>query len=113
MPTGQVCSNEESVVVKQWQLGLLRDLNARNLMPLTKETHKEHVYQTLNVKVLVVHSCPTLFEPMDCSSPGSSVHGISQARILEWRAIPFSRDLPHPGIESRSLALQEDSLPSE
>ena len=37
-------------------------------------------------------------DPMNCS-PGSSVHGISQARILEWVAIPFSRDLPDPGIE--------------
>ena len=36
---------------------------------------------------------------MDCSPPGSSVHGILQARILEWVAVPFSRDLPNPGIE--------------
>ena len=36
-------------------------------------------------------SCPTLCDPMDCSLPGSSVHGISQARTLEWVAIPFSR----------------------
>ena len=36
-------------------------------------------------------SCPTLCKPMDCSSPGSSAHGILQARILEWVAIPFSR----------------------
>ena len=36
-------------------------------------------------------SCQTLCNPMDCSSPGSSVHGISQARILEWVAMPFSR----------------------
>ena len=35
-------------------------------------------------------SCPTLYNPMDCSPPGSSVHGILQARILEWIAIPFS-----------------------
>ena len=35
---------------------------------------------------------PTLCDPMDCSPPGSSVHGISQARILEWVAIPFSRE---------------------
>ena len=35
--------------------------------------------------------CPTLCDPMDCSPSGSSVHGISQARILEWVAIPFSR----------------------
>ena len=36
-------------------------------------------------------SCPTLCDPMDCSPPGSSVHGVSQARILEWVAISFSR----------------------
>ena len=36
-------------------------------------------------------SCPTLCNPMDCSPPGSSVHGISQAGILEWVAISFSR----------------------
>ena len=42
---------------------------------------------------------------MDCSSAGSSVHGISQVRILKWVAISFSRDLPGPGIESRSPAL--------
>ena len=48
---------------------------------------------------------------MHCSLPGSSVHGVLQARILEWVAILFSRDLPNPGIESRSLALQADSLP--
>ena len=43
----------------------------------------------------------------------SSVHGILQARILEWAAIFFSRDLPNPGIEPGSPALQADSLPSE
>ena len=42
-------------------------------------------------KVLVAQSCPTLCDPMDISSPGSSVHGILQAQILEWAAIPFSR----------------------
>ena len=43
------------------------------------------------MKVLVTQSCLTLCHPMECSLPGSSVHGISQARILEWIAIPFSR----------------------
>ena len=42
------------------------------------------------VCVLVTQSCPTLCDPMTCSPPGSSVHGILQARILEWVAIPFS-----------------------
>ena len=39
----------------------------------------------------VAQSCPTLSDPMDCSLPGSSVHGIFQARILDWVAISFSR----------------------
>ena len=38
----------------------------------------------------VTQSCPTLSDPMDCSLPGSSVHGIYQARVLEWAAISFS-----------------------
>ena len=38
----------------------------------------------------VAQSCPTLSDPMDCSRPGSSVHGIFQARVLEWGAIAFS-----------------------
>ena len=45
--------------------------------------------------------------------PGSSVHGILQARILEWVAIPSPADLPDPGIEPESPALQADSLPTE
>ena len=39
----------------------------------------------------VVQSCPTLSDPMDCSLPGSSLHGIFQARVMEWGAIAFSR----------------------
>ena len=63
--------------------------------------------------VLVTQSCPTLCDPMDYSPPGSSVQGVLQARILEWVAIPFSRDLPDSGIEPGSPALQVESLPSE
>ena len=50
----------------------------------------------MNTKVLVIQSCPTLCDPMDCSPPGSSVHGISQARILEWVAISLSRGPSQP-----------------
>ena len=50
---------------------------------------------------------------MDCSPPGYSVHGSLQARILELVAIPFSSNLPNPGIEPGSPTLQADSLPSE
>ena len=51
---------------------------------------------------LVAKSCPTLCNPMDCSPPGSSVHGISQARILEWVAIFFSRDESILGTVSKT-----------
>ena len=56
----------------------------------------------------VAQSCLTLFDPMDCSPPGSSVHGILQARILEWVAMPPHPpgDLPNLGIEPRSPTLQ-------
>ena len=61
----------------------------------------------------VAQSCLTLFNPMDCSLPGSSIHGIFQARILVWVAISFPRDLPDPGIKPWSPALQTEGLPSE
>ena len=41
----------------------------------------------------VAQSCLTLWDPMDCSPPGSSIHGIFQARVLEWGAIAFSESL--------------------
>ena len=44
----------------------------------------------------VAHSCPTLCDPMDCSLPGFSIHGILQARILEWVTISFSRGSSRP-----------------
>ena len=60
--------------------------------------------------------CLNLCDPMDCSLPGSSVHGILQARILEWTAISSSGDLPDPGIELESPVspmLQVGSLTTE
>ena len=50
----------------------------------------------LQIKVLVIQSCPTLFNSMDWSPPSSSVHGILQARILEWVVMPFSRGSSQP-----------------
>ena len=58
----------------------------------------------LKVKMKAAQLCPTLCDPMDYA-----VHGILQARILEWAAFPFSRGPPNPGIEPRSPALQVDS----
>ena len=65
---------------------------------------------------LVAQSCLTLCDSLDCSLPGSSVHGVFQARILEWIALPFPGDLSNPGMEPVSLgipALQADSFPAE
>ena len=63
---------------------------------------------------LVLQSCLTLRNPMDCSPPGSSVHGILQARIREWIAIPFSRGSFRPRDRTRVSCLphrQAGSLP--
>ena len=57
---------------------------------------------------------PTLCNPVDCSPPGSSVHGVSQARILEWVTLPTPGDLPDTGIEPQllhPLHWQVDCLP--
>ena len=50
---------------------------------------------------------------MDCSPPGSSIHGILQTKIQEWVSFCLSRVSSRPGIEPRTPALQADSLPSE
>ena len=66
------------------------------------------------MRAKLLQSCLTLCDPVDCSPPGSSVHGVSQARILEWGAMPPSGDLPNPGIEPVSImspALAGGSLP--
>ena len=60
-----------------------------------------------------LQSCRTLCNSIDGSPPGSPIPGILQARILEWVAIPFSKDHPDPRIKPGSCALQADSLPSE
>ena len=62
---------------------------------------------------LVAKSCLTLCDSMNCSPPGSSVHGILQARILEWIAISFSRGSSWLRNQTRSPALQADSLLTE
>ena len=72
---------------------------------------KDHVF------VLVIQLCPTLCDPMDCSPPGSSVHGILQGRILEGITISSSWGSSRPRDQTCiccvSPALQADSFPSE
>ena len=68
----------------------------------------------LYVLCLVAQKCPTLCDPMECSPPGSSVHGDSPGKNtgVGCHALPPG-DLPSPETEPRSLTLQVDSLPSE
>ena len=69
-----------------------------------------HIQAEVKVKVLVTHLCPTLCDPMNCSLPGSSVHGILQARRLEWVAIPFSRGSSQPNDGTQVSCIAADSL---
>ena len=61
----------------------------------------------------VARSCTTLRDPTDCSLPGSSVHGIFQARVLEWVAISFSRGPFRPRDRTWVSSIAGDALPSE
>ena len=69
---------------------------------------RSEVFSSESVKVKFTQLCPTLSDPVDYV-----VHGILQARILEWLAFPSPGDLPNPGIEPRSPALQAYSLSAE
>ena len=73
----------------------------------TKYQYKSLIYGIQQI-VKVTQSCLTLCDPMDYT-----VHGILQARILEWVAFPFSRGSLNPGIEPRSPTLQVDCLPAQ
>ena len=61
------------------------------MFPILASSGKVLLLKPHYVCVFVAQSCPTICDPMDCSPPGSSVHIILQARLLEWVAIPFSR----------------------
>ena len=92
---------------QEWNQGLL---HCRHFFTVLSHGGSYLTVQEVNVKSL---SRVRLCDPMDCSLPGSSIHGIFQPRVLEWVAISFSRDLPNPGIEPGSPALHADALPSE
>ena len=62
-----------------------------------------HYEKQYVLRAQLLQSCPALCYPIDCSPPGSSVHGILQAKILEWAAMPSSGVLPDPGIKPTSF----------
>ena len=87
---------------------------ALQLDSLPTELQGKPVCVCVCMYVLVAQLCLTLCTPLDCSPPGSSVHGILQERILEWVVIPFSsRSSPPRNQTQVSCALQTDSLLSK
>ena len=96
-------------LVPQWEMRRGEEESSRLSV---HHTQRESVHE-----FSVTQSCLVLCNPMDYNLPGSSVHGISQARILEWVATSVDllhpEDLPEPRTEPRSPILQADSLPSE
>ena len=86
------------VCIKRWRL--------INLTSLTQ-------FYLVNRWCVLVKLLQALWDLMDYSLLGSSVHGILQVRIMEWAAIPSLRHIPNPGIKPRFPALQADSLQSQ
>ena len=84
-----------------------------NLVQSSQSWYYLYLGSEKTVNMLITQSCLTLCNSMDNSLPGSSDHGILQARILEWVATSPPGDLPDPGIEPWSPAFQAGSLPSE
>ena len=81
----------------EWELGVSRcEMLYVEYMKSQVLRYSTGNYIQCPVCVLVAQSCPTLCDPVDCSPPGSSVHEILQARILEWVAIPFYQGPSRP-----------------
>ena len=75
---------------------------------ISRQVSGHNTLTLYKVKVEVAQLCPTLCDPMDYM-----IYGMLRARILEWVALPFSRDLPNPGIEARSATGQAHSLSAD
>ena len=109
---------QEIVPTQGWNLGCpycrqtLYHLSHQGSSSLTIMNSNYYTQQYIRHQVLT-QSFLTLADPMDCSLPGSSVHGISQARILEWVAISFSRGSSQPRDPTGSPASQSDCLLSD
>ena len=86
-------------IVSSWAPITCHDLGMGNQRVEKRGKNKTPVCileRTKESESQVAQLCPTLCDPMDCSLPGSSVHGIFQARIMEWVAISFSRGSSQP-----------------
>ena len=93
--------NSMIVVPSIKKLKIPPSLGGTCLYLAVETTLKFHPGPYSSLHVLVIQSCPTLCDPTDCSPPDSSVHGILQARILEWVVISFSKGSPWPRDQPR------------
>ena len=85
----QLNTREVNNPFKKWAKDLNRHFSKEDIQMANK--HMKRCSASLIIESEVAQSCLTLCNPMGCSLPGSSVHGISQAVVLEWIAISFSR----------------------
>ena len=96
--------------IPAWEIPWAEEPDELHSIELAK--NRTRLMYTLSA-CLVSQLCPTLCDPLDCSPPGFSVHGISQTRTLEGVPCPPQGDLPTPGMEPMSPvspALKADSL---
>ena len=75
------------------------------IIPINQSSHFSHPYHLATAAAKSLQSCPTLCDPTEGSPPGSPVHGILQARMLEWVAISFSEHLATTTLISASVSL--------
>ena len=104
----KLCHSRESLGDNKYHNMHVRILTRHSKDGRTKPDHSTSLPPSVSS---ATQSCLTLCNPLNCSPTDSSVHGILQARIPEWVAKPYPGDLPDPGIEPTSLALQVASLP--
>ena len=91
--------------MKRHSFRISRKFGSLNSYVSSNGFNNSRSYQFLKGCCLVAKVCLILCDPRDCNPPGFSVHGISQARILDGLPFPFPGDTPDPGVEPASPAL--------
>ena len=106
-------TNDKEKILKGNRSVIHSRMKIMTSLPETMLWKRVDTFKCVCACVLVTQSCLDLCNHKAYSLVGSSVCGILQARVLQWLSFPSPGDLPNPGIELRSPALQVDPLPSE
>ena len=88
--------NKEEVISRDRHKDMHNDQKRNKGKERIKDDFGIFIVRKYEKKVLVTQFCLTLCDPMDCTPPGSSAHGILQAKILEWVAVSYSRGFSQP-----------------